>query len=182
MAALLTEARRLKALGRLLSKVDDSNGTGCWEWQTSIYPSGYGQFYYGEIDGKERQGKAHKAAWVLLRGVVPDGLMVLHRCNNRRCCNPDHLYLGTHMQNMKDRDKAKRTSRGAHRYNFKRDASLNAQVGALRAEGLRIDDICARLHIGRTTYYRCVAAGAVDAEANRRARSANASAAMALRA
>ncbi|MCO1396418.1 HNH endonuclease signature motif containing protein [Burkholderia cenocepacia] len=176
------EGWKHRALGRLLSLVDDTNGTGCWEWRGGILKSGYGHFYYGAFDGKQKSGKVHRAAWVLMRGDVPDSLQVLHRCNNRRCCNPNHLYLGTHAQNMKDREKAGRTSRGRHRYNFKRDESLNAQIGALRAEGLRIEDICARLHIGRTTYYRCVAAGAVDAEANKRARSANASAAMGLRA
>ncbi|MBR8350275.1 HNH endonuclease [Burkholderia cenocepacia] len=172
---------RLRAIARLLSKIDDSNGTGCWEWRASMLSSGYGMFYYGVVEGKEKMGKAHKAAWVLLKGPVPDGQHVLHRCHNRRCCNPAHLYLGTHAQNMKDRDKAGRTSRGRHRYNFKRDEAMNAKIGALRAAGMKIDEICVRLSIGRTTYYRCVAAGAVDTDANRRARSANMSAEMARR-
>lgn len=172
----VSDAWKLRALSRLLEKVDDSNGTGCWEWRASMYPGGYGQFYYGEIDGKERQGKAHKAAWVLMNGPTPDGLHVLHKCHNRKCCNPNHLYLGTHADNMRDRQESGRTSRGAHRYNFKRDESLNAQIGALRAEGLKIDVICERLKIGRSTYYRCARAGAVDPVANKRARSANLSA------
>jgi hypothetical protein len=175
------EAWKMRALARFMSKIDDSNGTGCWEWTGSMMDGGYGQFFYGSIQGKERNGKAHKAAWVLLKGPVPEGMLVLHKCHNRRCCNPDHLYLGTHMDNMKDRDEAGRTSRGAHRYNFKRDEELNTKIGQLRAQGLRIDMICEQLGIGRTTYYRCVASGAVDPEANRMARSANGSAAQATR-
>jgi hypothetical protein len=178
----MPESWKLRALARFMEKIDDSNGTGCWEWRASIYESGYGQFYYGEIDSKERQGKAHKAAWLLLRGPVPEGMHVLHRCNNRKCCNPGHLYLGTHEDNMKDRDESGRTSRGAHRYNFKRDEGLNAKIGELRAQGLKISMICEELGIGTSTYYRCVAAGAVDPEANKQARSANMSAEMARRA
>lgn len=172
----ISDHMRLRAAARLLSKLDDSNGTGCWEWTGSQYPSGYGQFYYGVIEGKEKQGKAHKAAWLLLVGSVLGDVNVLHRCNNRRCCNPNHLYLGTHKQNMKDREKAGRTSRGEHRYNFKRDDSLK-RIGELRSAGMRVDDICAELAIGRNTYYRAARDGAVDPHANKRARSANASAA-----
>lgn len=178
----MPEYWKMAALSRFMEKIDDSNGTGCWEWQASFLgESGYGQFFYGSISGKERSGKAHKAAWVLLRGPVPDGLQVLHKCHNRKCCNPNHLYIGTHMDNMKDRDEAGRTSKGAHRYNFKRDEELNAKIGKLRAQGLKINIICERLGIGTSTYYRCVKAGAVDPEANKLARSANASAGQAAR-
>lgn len=175
------EAWKLRALARFMTKIDDSNGTGCWEWTGSIYSSGYGQFYYGEINGKEKQGKAHKAAWILLRGPVAEGMQVLHKCHNRRCCNPNHLYLGTHMDNMKDREEAGRTSKGEARYNFKRDEELNSKVGKLRAMGLKISVICERLGIGTSTYYRCVKAGAVDPETNKQARADNASAGQASR-
>lgn len=178
----LPEMWRMRALARFMSKIDDSNGTGCWQWQGSMYPSGYGQFFYGSIEGRERNGKAHKAAWRLLVGEIPDGFLVLHKCHNSRCCNPDHLYIGTHMENMKDRDDSGRTSRGEHRYNFKRDGDLNAKIGELRAQGLKIEMICEQLGIGKSTYYRCARAGAVDPEANRKARSANMSAENARRA
>lgn len=175
------EGWKYRAIGRLLSKIDDTNGTGCWEWQGGKTQTGYGMFFYGTFDGKEKMGKAHKAAWVLLKGPVPDGLFVLHRCHNAKCCNPAHLYLGTHMDNMKDRDESGRTSRGEHRYNFKRDEELVKKIGALREKGLLIDAICTRLGIGRSTYYRAARAGAVDPEANKRARSINGSIAQAAR-
>jgi hypothetical protein len=78
---------------------------------------------------------------------------------------------------MKDREKAGRVSRGVHRYNFKRDEELKRRIGELRSAGMRVDDICAELAIGRNTYYRAARDGAVDPLANKRARSANASAA-----
>lgn len=152
----MPESWKMRALARFMEKIDDSNGTGCWEWQASfIGESGYGQFFYGSIGGKERSGKAHKAAWVLLKGLVPEGMNVLHRCNNRKCCNPAHLYLGTHMDNMKDRDAAGRTSRGARRYNFRRDDELISKVQELR-KTLGVVAVCTQLGIGRSTYYRIV--------------------------
>jgi hypothetical protein len=173
----MPESWKMRALARFMEKIDDSNGTGCWEWQASFLGnSGYGQFFYGSIGGKERSGKAHKAAWTLLKGPVPEGVFVLHRCHNRKCCNPNHLYLGTHEENMIDKVTSGRAPSGENHYKFKRDEELNSKIGKLRAEGFKIDVICERLNIGRSTYYRCARSGAVDRDANRRARSANASA------
>jgi hypothetical protein len=55
------EPWKLRAIGRLMSKVDDSNGTGCWEWRAATLSGGYGMFYYGVVNGKEKMGKAHRA-------------------------------------------------------------------------------------------------------------------------
>jgi hypothetical protein len=46
--------------------------------------------------------RVHRVAWVFTNGSIPKGMMVLHKCDNRKCVNPDHLYLGTHCDNMKD--------------------------------------------------------------------------------
>lgn len=71
---------------------------GCWSWVGSKSSKGYGQVsrsFYGE-------GLAHRASWLLHKGVIPPGLFVCHRCNNPSCVNPDHLYLATNSQNIKD--------------------------------------------------------------------------------
>lgn len=77
--------------------VDRSAGpTACWPWTGYCAPSGYGRF---RLNHKQHQ--AHVIA--LIRDTVrPPGLFVLHSCDNRRCCNPAHLRLGTHDANMKD--------------------------------------------------------------------------------
>jgi hypothetical protein len=76
-------------------KVDPLSG--CHIWQASTKPNGYGQLTY-----RMRRLMAHRAAWIARHGPIGKGLEVCHRCDERRCCNPDHLYLGSHTENMAD--------------------------------------------------------------------------------
>jgi len=78
----------------------------CWEWiagQRGGY--GYGGFYYG---GKTLN--AHRASWLINCGDIPEGLQVLHTCDNATCVNPSHLYLGTNYDNIQDRVKRGRSA------------------------------------------------------------------------
>jgi hypothetical protein len=74
----------------------------CWAWAGSLNPgSGYPQLRIGR--GKSRtMAQGHKVAYELANGPIPDGLHVLHRCGNRTCTNPRHLYAGDRLQNMAD--------------------------------------------------------------------------------
>lgn len=84
---------------RFWSKVGKSvEPNACWPWVAGIFPSGYGAFTMP--DGSCR--RAHRVAWTLDKGD-PGELFVLHKCDNRKCCNPGHLYVGTHDDNMKDK-------------------------------------------------------------------------------
>lgn len=80
---------------------------GCWLWQHARNVKGYGWLRYGG-----RMQLAHRMAWVLFRGPIPDGLCVLHHCDTPACVNPDHLFLGSTTDNNADRH-AKGRSRGA---------------------------------------------------------------------
>ncbi len=83
------------------SRVDKSGGANaCWPWTGSRLPTGYGQVYQA---GGQRL-LAHRTAWELENGPIPDGMRVLHHCDNPPCCNPGHLFLGTDADNMNDRD------------------------------------------------------------------------------
>lgn len=80
--------------------------TGCIEWTGAKLPRGYGRFYWR---GKPRY--AHRISLELSGVVVPDELMVLHKCDNPSCVNPEHLMLGTQNDNMKDASKKGRCRR-----------------------------------------------------------------------
>lgn len=90
---------------------------GCWKFNGAILRNGYGLI----SDGNGNEIMAHRAAWTMFRGPIPDGLLVCHTCDHRYCINPDHLFLGTQKDNMRDmRSKHEGTSqRGQNNRNAK---------------------------------------------------------------
>jgi hypothetical protein len=78
------------------------NSDGCWEWVGSLNPvTGYGQLSSWEID-KRVLYTAHRVSFSAYIGPVPEGMYVLHRCDNRKCFNPEHLFAGSQSDNMVD--------------------------------------------------------------------------------
>ena len=82
---------------RFWDKVIKSTPEQCWEYQGPINIDGYGKFSIKKIEIK-----AHRFSWEELYGHIPDGMCVLHKCDNAPCVNPNHLFLGTRLDNLKD--------------------------------------------------------------------------------
>lgn len=83
---------------RFWSKVAMAGPEDCWIWMRYRMPNGYGSTH----DANYKRKYAHRMAWVLGNGPIPAGMFVLHRCDNRPCCNPGHLFLGTAQDNTDD--------------------------------------------------------------------------------
>jgi hypothetical protein len=79
------------------SKVMITGKADCWEWIPNPGPIGYGYYtWHGKHIG------AHRVAWMITNGEIPKGMCVCHKCDNRRCCNPNHFFLGTKGDNIRD--------------------------------------------------------------------------------
>lgn len=85
---------------RFRAKVDRRGDHECWPFTGRIQPNGYGMFRQGRHGN--RPSYAHRTAWEFTYGEIPEGLLVCHRCDERNCCNPAHLFLGTQLDNLRD--------------------------------------------------------------------------------
>ena len=73
----------------------------CWTWHGMKNNHGYGMIYAGKA--KRAKSLAHRVSWELFNGPIPEGKNVLHRCDNPECCNPEHLFIGSQLENMRDK-------------------------------------------------------------------------------
>ncbi len=85
-------------VARFWSKVSVIDDEFCWEWKACIGANGYGHFKIGRTPLG-----AHVVAYKIIKGEIPKGMLVCHSCDNPKCCNPNHLWLGTVKDNARDK-------------------------------------------------------------------------------
>lgn len=156
----MTDDLRASAF-RFLTHVQ--TGPDCWEWTGAGNTAGYGVFR-GSLG---ISAHAHRAAYRLFVGDIPAGLLVCHHCDNRRCVRPDHLFLGTALDNMRDAQAKGRMARGERNGWATQPARMprgrsrrrltNRQVGEVRAmlgEGLPGSEIARTFGVDTSTVSR----------------------------
>lgn len=102
---------------RFWEKVKIGNSDECWEWQKAKDQCGYGMIAKDNswnIHEGAKTSRSHRIAWELTYGSIPEGLWVLHRCDNPSCCNPKHLFLGTCKDNSDDKISKNRDIHSTH--------------------------------------------------------------------
>jgi hypothetical protein len=131
MARLLPEpARTLQLEARFWAKV--SKSPGCWEWTACKSPAGYGRFIV-----KDRSYPAHRIARWLATGEWPGELFTCHVCDNPGCCNPDHLFLGTPADNMRDMSRKGRAGAQRHPELFTRNIAHASALARAKTHCIR---------------------------------------------
>lgn len=127
---------------RLAAKLRRSDA-GCLEWVAKSQREGYGVL---RVPGRGQIG-AHQVAWELRHGPIPPGECVLHRCDNRLCCDPDHLFLGNRHANAADRDAKGRTATGEAHGRSKLTAVEVAEIRRALENKERTIDIARRFRV-----------------------------------
>lgn len=111
------------------TKISDS---GCWEWVGCKLPSGY-----GKLTKNKKTWLAHRYAFTEMCGKIPDGMVVMHKCDNPSCCNPEHLSIGTHKDNQHDSISKGRSYTGKKPWVAKGEDAYNAKLSFDKAKYIR---------------------------------------------
>lgn len=144
------EDMKLKLHGKI------QNANGCWEWKGFRLKTGYGKFSY-----KRKSYLAHRISWYLFNGPIPDYLCVCHKCDNPPCINPEHLFLGTQVDNIQDMiKKNRRDFKGENAPYRKLSSNQVLKIRELIQNGVKQKEICrifdiTQGHVASIKYRRC---------------------------
>jgi hypothetical protein len=146
-------ATKEQKLSRLKCLFDSKviKGEGCWGWIASMDKDGYGNMMYN------RKGiRAHRASWMIHFGDIPEGLWVLHKCDNPTCANPKHLFLGSAKDNNHDMIKKGRNvmPSGENHWGSKLNSLDVSKIKKLLSQGLPQDKIAHMFNVAQATIWR----------------------------
>lgn len=121
---------------------------GCWIWKRKK-----GYYGYGHTTYRSKSMSVHRVSWIVFKGEIPNGLCVCHKCDVPSCCNPEHLFLGTHKQNTRDMMQKKKV------FDFVGEKNNQAiltneivlEMRKLKREGKRTIDIARQFNVKRAT-------------------------------
>lgn len=120
----------------------------CWEWQGNIGTNGYGRFRCAGTTYA-----THRLSYEIHNGPVPDGLNILHKCDNPACCNPHHLFAGTDLDNMRDKAQKLRAPRGSENKKSKLDEVKVHRIRELASSGTAPLEIAKEFGVSRRNIY-----------------------------
>jgi hypothetical protein len=169
MSASHSTNARQKLLARIMEQVRVDDATGCWVWlgtRTTCH------MRYGQMSINDKARRVHRVMYELSVGPIPAGKFVLHECDNPLCCNPAHLFPGTHQDNMadmtrKDRQatgrksgrhtKPERTARGSRNGRAKLTEQIASEIRRRYAVGgVRLKDLAIEFGVGTSTVWDIV--------------------------
>lgn len=130
-------------------RVDMPSLFSCWDW---MGPRNYDD--YGLVKRKGKTLRCHRVSWEYIYGDIPNGLWVLHCCDNPKCCNPVHLFLGTHKDNMRDMTEKNRGTRGERSGLSKLTIDDVFEIFTLREKGLSHQRIADRFPVKKAQITR----------------------------
>lgn len=125
---------------RFLGKYSIDRDSGCWNWKASLAGKGYGQL---KATGGHGQLYAHRVSYQIHFGDIPEGKSVLHRCDNPKCVNPDHLFIGTKKDNAQDMK-----SKGRHLYGERNGSAILSSKDVLSIKKLLSEKVLSQSRIG----------------------------------
>lgn len=122
---------------------------GCWDWKGNFAKNGYAILHVYH-NGKICTKSAHRVSFEIHKGSIPNGMNICHRCDNKRCTNPDHLWLGTTQNNIDDKVRKGRQNVGENRYNSKFKDDDIREIRKMLKLGVSGANLARKYNVSRT--------------------------------